>query len=124
MTPRQAQWHTILSGFLAGGFVLGVCGTFAFLATVHWWIPLALVFWSWGFVWHKARYVDRVPVLVIPSRDEGSAAVPRHEQQRPSMDKQWIPDDTQDDDEAWERRVHAMLAEVQQRQVTDMLERS
>ncbi len=123
MTPRQTQWHAILSGFLAGGMVIGICATFAFLATVHWWIPLALVLWTWSFLWHKARYVDCVPVLVIQPHDEGSDAAHRHEQQRPSMDETWIPDDTQNEDEVWERKVHAMLAEVQSRQVRDMLER-
>ena len=124
MTPCQAQWHAILSGFLAGGVVIGICATFAFLATTHWWIPLMLVLWTWSFLWHKARYVDRGTVLVRHPHDVGSDAAHRHEQQRPSMDEQWIPDDTQDEDEAWERKVHAMLAEVQQRQVRDMLERN
>ena len=124
MTPRQTQWHAILSGFLAGGIIIGICATFAFLATVHWWIPLTLVLWTWSFLWHKARYVDRVMVLVRQPYNEGSEAARRPEQQRPSMDEQWIPDDTQNEDEVWERKVYAMLAEVQSRQVRDMLERS
>lgn len=63
MTLRQSQWHAILSGSLALGSIASVCGTFAYLATLHWWIPLGLVGLVGGFLWHKHRYVDAVTVV-------------------------------------------------------------
>ena len=70
MTPRQAQWHAILSGFLAGGVMLGVGATFAYLAYLHWWIPLELVVWTGTFLWHKHRYVDYVTGREVQPSDD------------------------------------------------------